>query len=793
MIRHSIKLAFRNLWKNRIYTLINIFGLVIGLITFTYIILWSKYELSYDKHYPKSNRVYRISVEINEPGGRKIHFARCSQNWINHIPDYFPEIESMTRFGLLRRTAIKLDDTRFYTDNAYYCDSTVFKVFGLEVNVGDPAFLLRDPGTMIISGNLLSKLPDHNIIGRDIELSGTQDTAFHKHEVNGIFNSLPKNSHFHPDVLIAFNNPNEYYGWAYYYVLLHKEVDINQLRNKTDVFMKKYVPEHQRKISKIHFQSVQDIHLHSHKDREIENNYSYQLVMTFLFIGFIVYLLAIFNFVNLNLSLNSNRLKGYIINRIVGAMKRDLFVQMLAESVLTILIAASVSVVFSFLFIQKSSPEFFQIRIHYLVGFLISVIILTSILVVIPSWIQLNSQKITTRSGLKIPERGTFNMFGLKRILVILQFSISIILIVSAIHIHRQNSFLMSNRLGTNSGPVLVIKGLNWIVKDRYFALKEQLLKSPYILDVTASSEEPSGRVRDAMDFDLSGFANEEKQLKLGVFVTDDNYLPFFNIPLVAGRNFSPYNKDQKKEDYILNETAVKYLGYESPDEVIGNDLKMKFPLDGIFHGGKVVGVTRDFNLSTMHHRIQPLAIFQKDIWFWNFIIKLDSASIQEGIQYTADSWNDLLPDYAFDYSFSDDLFLKAYEHEHNQASLSRILTLLAVILAVLGLFGLSSLMIEQRTKEIGIRKVNGASAGQIIVLLQRQFSIWVLLSFILGFPSAYLVMEKWGQRYAYNIPISIWIFLLAGIITVFLCLFTISWRSIQAARKNPVDTLRYE
>jgi putative ABC transport system permease protein len=279
----------------------------------------------------------------------------------------------------------------------------------------------------------------------------------------------------------------------------------------------------------------------------------------------------------------------------------------------------------------------------------------------------------------------------------------------------------------------------------------------------------------------------------LYVSPVDNNFFSFFNIGIMAGHNFTRDSRDSLHEEYIINETALHYLGYKDPSEVIGREFKPIFGIDGIFKGGTIVGVVKDFCYSTMKTRIKPLVFFQKPIWYWNFLVKIDSASTGEGVRYLKSVWDKVYPEYTFDYSFNDQSYDAAYKKEITQAKITNVFMVLAIIIATLGLYGLASISTEQRTKEIGIRKVVGAASKDIVFLLNREFTIWVGISVAIALPVAWYLMDRWSSAYAYHAALSWWIFALAGFSVILVAWITISYRTVRASLKNPVEVLRQE
>jgi putative ABC transport system permease protein len=382
---------------------------------------------------------------------------------------------------------------------------------------------------------------------------------------------------------------------------------------------------------------------------------------------------------------------------------------------------------------------------------------------------------------------------GLRKGLIIFQFALSIILISGSIYIHKQNNYLFNQRMGKEMGPVVVLPELNWSAKEKNFEFKNRLLQSHLIKNVTSSMEPPSGYIMDAMGFEMEGFNETEEEKMIYVFPVDDNYLDFYQIPVIAGENFSTYDSDSKKEEYILNESAMHFLGYENPENILGREFKLHFFIDSIFQGGIIKAVVKDFNLSPLHEKIKPLVLFQKPIWYGTMMIEIDPANIEESLSFIRTTWDRIFPEYFFDYRFSNDMYRASYQNEKIQSDLSKYFSFLAIFLASLGMFAMSTFMARSRIKEITIRKVNGADSLDIFYMLTRQFMNWIITSVILAVPAGWWVIMKWSENYPYKVNLSWWIFLISGIMALVFAWLSVLFQTIQASRQNPVEALRYE
>lgn len=776
--------------------------MTIGLTSVLVIFTWVFFELSYDTFYSDPDRIYRFTVEVQNENGYQSHFARCWQSWTRELPSHFPQIEKMAFLAPFRKTAVKMDQIKFNSNQVFQINPDAFNLFNIQLISGDLSSNLNQPNHVLISESIYQRFfKDKSITGERLELAGAFETKFRDYEISGIFRDFPRNSHIHPEIFVSYDDPQSYEGWAYIYLLLRKGTEISSILNNFQDFVKNY--ESQETISTLtpHLQPIQRIHLHSKKDREIEKNGDIRAVWLLMSIAALILLLSLINFIQFNLSLILRRKNQYRIQKILGGNFTQYSLSIVIETLITLLI----SFLFSFLLtlfianiLKQYLPALGASLIIPLAPFVLILFILCGVIILVPSllmmagWISspLHKNGMGSRTEAIVSKRPTYKRHtGL----VIFQFAISIILISGSLYIHKQNKYLLNQRMGKQMGPVVIIPDLNWSMKEKNFEFKNRLLSSHLIKNVTSSMEPPSGYVMDAMNFEMEGYEDLENEKSIFVFPVDDNFMDFYQIPILYGEDFQPYDPDLTREDYILNESAVKFLGFQDPAELIGRKFKLNFSIDSIFQGGVIRGIVKDFNLSPLHEKVKPLVMFQKPIWYGTLHIEIDKYAVEESLAFIHSTWDQYYPDYYLDYHFSDDLYRKAYGNEIIQSRISGILTVLSLLVASLGLFGLSSLITQVRTKEITIRKVNGAHSGDIFLMLSGNFLKWILLAFLLAVPVGWWIILKWSQHYPYRTEISWWIFAVAGILAIAIAWISISRQTLKAARKNPAETLRYE
>jgi putative ABC transport system permease protein len=807
MIKQNLKIALRNIFRNKLSSAINIFGLSLSIACFALIIFFIRYELSYDRFHANADQIYRFTLSVNKKSGYKAHFAKSAASWVKHFSDEFPEVEKMVTLIPYRQITLKVKEEKLSLDNSFYADSTLFNVFSIQLLQGDSNRVLSEPNNVVISESFALKYFDKdNPIGQSIINTGWydgKDWTNLNYTITGVFKDLPDNSHFHSDLFISksTNSLKNDNNWKYVYLLFNKGAKPDDFIKKFPAFLNKYNNEKDESETIVpHLQPITDIHLKSNKDREIEQNGNMTVIYIMALVALIILVISWVNYLNLSIAGIYSRGKSMILYKIHGSDKA-IFYHSFIES----LIITSISSYFAYILISLFFPsiknitgnvlneQIFQSALDTL-PWLIFIFASTLIIGCIPATYFIIKQRISLAPKKIIIRKTKNNPSALfRKALIIFQFTLTIILIISALIINYQSKFIINHQSGAKQDSVLVIKLFNQDILAKYTLLKSELLKSPYIEEVTASFEEPFGETMDAMGFETSGIKKENEDKILWVYVADDNYFKFNGVPIIAGTDFPPFNENLKKEYYILNESAVKELGW-TPEEAINKPFKLKFLYgDNIIYGGYISGVVKDFNVNTLHHEIKPFVFFQKKIWFWNLLIKIDMEHKELGMRYLNNKWNQISPNYPLSYKYNTDIFFQAYKKEITQSRLTGSLSFLAIIISCLGLFAISSIIIIQRTKEIGIRKVNGAKTSEIMIMLSADFTKNVIISIILACPIAWYAMNKWLQNFVYKTEISWWIFALAGVIALAIALLTISWQSWRAAAKNPIDALRYE
>ena len=794
----SLKLIIRNFFKVRSYAILNITGLGLCFASVFTIITWVKNEFDYDRQLPFPDRTYRLTFETNRSGNR-LHFARCWEPWISRMPSSFPQIEELVRLSPYRHTALKIGENKFYSDRIFATDSNFFKVFGTKISAGDPEQALKEPYSAIISSSLAERFfGETDPLGQTILYSGEYDTKMTLLTVKGIMEDSPERTHLHIDILTSFADPLQPPDWAYVYLLLNKGADKQELLSLMPEFIKKAEGDSESVSFKTFLQKVTDIHLHSNKDREVEPNGNITSIYLFVLVAVVLILISLTNYFNLNKSRIIALRKQLLIQKINGSGNRPIIMQSFAESSASVLI----SVLFAFLLINLLAKPINNIAsytvfesnikyISYIWFYIIAVIAISLITGSLPLMLNILRKKIII-NDLKEEISESINRRSSYGFLMAGQFFLAIVLLIVAITINMQKKYILGTSLGNMDPDIIAFRKLNWEIRGKYTSIKDRAIRDPLIKDVTASIEEPSGETADAMQVESPELDDAHKDNPLYTLVVEDNFLDFFDIPLLTGRNFSPFNSERKGEDYILNESALKKLGWTA-EEAIGRPFRVKFDVPDIIYGGTVVGVAEDFHFTTVKQEIKPYVLFQKPIFYLCIIVKIDGNRKDDAIQHLRTIWEEELPDYPFQYEFLSDLYRSSYSKELTQASMVSIFSILALLIICIGLYSVASLFVAQRTKEIGIRKVNGATVVNILLMLNTIFVKWFAIAFVVACPVAWYAMDKWLQNFVYKVGFKWWFLPAAGLIILLVVIMTVTVKSWNTATKNPSGSLRYE
>ena len=813
MFRNYTKIFFRKFRTQKLYSLINLSGLIIGMSCSLLIFLYVFHELSYDRYHSKSEQIYRVTQRASYPNGYNHHFARCPDNYINNLQNEFPEVETLIRFQHNLVTNMRVSDKKFIDKKTFKTDVNVFDVFDFELINGDSKTALQGPYSIVLTEKMAKKyFGSEDPLGKKINLSGSRENRFEDYTVTGIMRNLPEASHFQINFLISFRSPEDRAGWAYAYLQIKPNTDPNNLEQKFPDFIEKYAGEGNSENLFLHLIKLTDIHLHSHLAREIEPNGDILHVYIFSIVGIFILLVASINYMNLSTARSLERSKEVGIRKVLGASRKQLIGYFLTESLLFTAIAFFLSIilvwfllpVFNSLVGKSLQPNVGR----FILGFFLMALLTGVISGSYPAFVLASFQPIFTLKG-KIETAKLSGFFGKitnRRSLVVVQLISSIGLIACTLITFQQFNFFRNKKLGLNKDQIIAIQNIPNDVKSNYYLFKNELKQFNGVVDVSASMEVPSREIRDTGPIYAEGKKEGQNTIVIDIQSVDQNFMNFMEIDLVAGENFSPAvlnnsqfpqtdlvaHVNEKSRTYLLNETAVKAIGWGSPIEALGKQFTWGNAMFN-FQRGPIVGVIKDYHQESLRNKIDPVVFVYEPVFLNTILIKLNQNNIDQALSNINQKWNEIYPEYPLEYVFLDELFHQLYFSEKRQTQILSIFTGIAIFIAFMGIFGLAAYTAENRMKEIGIRKVLGASVLNILILFVREYLIFAIVAGVIITPFVWYVLEGWLKNFAYRIDIHIFIFLLATGITLLISILTVCFQSIRAALLNPVQTLRYE
>ncbi len=779
MLKNYIKIAIRNIIRYKGFSFINIFGLALGLAVFMLIMLWARDENSYDRFHQNADRLYRL-VGRAEIGEQTFQAVVTPGEFTPYLQENIPEIEEASRYRPMDEVLVKVGDTKFNERKFACADSSFFRLFDFKVISGNVEEALSSVEKIVLTESTAQRyFGDEDPIGQTLDIfNGGLITT-----VSAIVEDLPANTHFDFDLLTSmkllgpFDWGNHYFNG---YFLLSENTDPNFVVEKINERIKE---KDLGFDAHYYLQPIKDVHLKSNFDIDIANSTSEinNNVYIFTFIAFFILLIACINFMNLSTARSSKRAREVGVRKVVGAYRKNLMWQFLGESILF----AFLGMIMALVLIELLLPGFNQLTGKHLQLFagrnsalILQVLALTGITGIVaglyPSIFLSSFKPILVMKG-----QSTHHSAMLRRILVIIQFALSVILICGAIVVSSQLSFIQTKNLGFDKEN-LIYMGTVRGFQQNYDKFRQDVISLPEVENITLSSDILTNTIHLWGGFEWEGM-EDGKDYMLNVFTVDEHYLNTMNFEILQGRAFSPEFADSS--NYILNEAAVSYSGIQDP-------LGKKFSLNG--KEGNIVGIVKDFNFKSIRTTIEPLVI-QQGNYLQYMIARIQSSNLPESIEKIKSIWQKNYPDYPFELHFMDADFEKLYEAEQRTGKVFKYFTILAILISCLGLFGLASFTAEQRTKEIGVRKIMGASVQQIVGLLSFEYLKWLFIANLIAWPLAWYVMNEWLQNFAYKIHINLVYFLLAGIVTCAIALITVSFQTVRAANSNPVKALKYE
>jgi putative ABC transport system permease protein len=806
MIRNYLKIAWRSLLRNKSFSTINILGLSIGMAVCFIILLFVQDELSYDRFNTKANNIYRIVFKANINGG-KINESNVMPPVAQALQNDYPEVKEVTRLRTLGNPRVLLNGNQFTDASMVFVDSNFFNVFTIPFLQGNAKTALLHPHSMVISKALALKyFGNEDAIGKLIPFSKSNNSP--PFTVTGVFDKIPSNSHFHFDMFgsMASDPDAKSDSWMnsnyFTYTVLQNGYDHKKLEAKLPGMVEKYMgPQIQQSMgvtleqfrtkgNELGFalQPLTAIHLYANSSSEFEPGGDIRYVYIFSAIALFMLMIACINFINLSTAGATKRAKEVGVRKVMGSRKQDLVKQFLFESVLITALALCISAIL----VQMALPVFnelankklvfnFHLRpVIYLTGLGLLVSLLAGLY---PAFFLSSFKPIATLKGKFTPSGNTYNF---RSGLIVFQFFIAICLITGTIVVSQQMKFIQHTKLGYDKNQLLVLNN-TWALGKNERVFRDQLLNDPRIENVTISGYKPAGP-----SFNNNALAHpegrENQLMRTLEYKIDEQYIPTMGMQLVAGRNFSP-SMPTDSQAMIINETAARTFGWA--DDAVGKKLIREHTNRGHNVPYTIVGVVKDFHFKSLHETITPLLMVLYPET--GLIIKVKTKDIAGLLTSMKQQWMAFNPEEPFSWSFMDELYNKTYTAEQKTGQILNIFTVLIILVACMGLFGLATYTAQQRSKEIGIRKVLGASVTQVTSMLSKQFIKLVLIACIIAFPLSYWIMHQWLLDFAYRVQLSAWMFIVAALIAVLIALITVSVQSIKAALANPVKTLRSE
>jgi putative ABC transport system permease protein len=788
MIKNLLKTAVRHILKHFGYSALNILGLTIGITSSLFLIIYVTDEVSYDRYHEKADRIYRVSSKITETDDQFTWVVAQIPFGPQVVQDY-PEVQSFVRFINMPRALYKYEDKEFNEDAFYYADSTLFDIFTYKVISGDVRRALLEPNKIVLTERIAKKY-----FGKENPIGKTLSTGSSTFEVTGVIENVPNNSHFRFDALASRNNlPKQIGSWGnfgvYTYLLFPANFDIKtfeaKLKNMYDSYMKPIFGAMNINIE-YQLEPITRIHLYSTKAGEPEPTGSITYVYIFGIVAIFLILIAAMNYMNLATARSASRAREVGMRKVSGSQRGPLILQFLSESVIFTIIALVLSLVLLVILLPKFNSlagKAFDLHVVYSPVVLISMLSVILIVGILggsyPAFFLSRFSPLTVLKG-EITQGSAGSLF--RKVLVVIQFTASVVMIICTLVVFGQLNYLKNMDQGFDQKNVLGLQ-LNGPMTSKYRVLKQLLLEDPKIKYVTATNTpigEGSGKV-------LFNVETDQGMVQRGInfAVVDHDFIKTLGIKITSGRDFQRDMPSDTLRGVIVNETFAKRMNWTEP---IGK--KIQLYGDSSQVRGRVIGVMKDYHQTGMYNEIESLLLIYRlsnDVVY----VKVSDDDVKNTIQYIESKWKEIFPDQPFNYTFLSERFNRQFEADERRGLIFTLFTVLAILIACLGLFGLASYTVEQRTKEVGIRKVFGADNRTILGLIAKDFLILVSISILIAFPVAFYFMSKWLENYVYRNKLGASIFILSALLTIIITFFTISFKAYQASVMNPAQSIK--
>jgi len=803
LLPNFLKITLRNFNKHKGYSVINITGLAIGLACCILIFFYVSAELSYDKFHTQGEQIYRLSTTVQSPQSdtpQKIPTVGWPVG--RYLADNFPEVEELTYIRSYPDYSIKHDGQYFFED-MMHADASFFDLFSFSLIEGNPETALSDPYSIVITQELKNKFfGNQSAIGQQLILSDSISFT-----VTGVAQNIPDNSHIQFDVLISFStlkaqnsqfSTNE--GWMNVnminYVRLNEKVDPSSFQQKTASIYNEEMGKQIKQMGydvALRMEPLQDIYLRTEFGNQLGPVSNINYVYLLSIIGFFILGIACINFMNLATARSTERAREVGIRKVVGSDKKTLISQFMTESVLISFFALVVAL----LLISQFLPQFNSLtgkEFHLsaflspwmIAGYLLFTIFVGILAGLYPAFVLSGYQPLEVLNSYQINARGGTRF---RKVLVVFQFAISCVLIACTLIVKNQLDFMQNQNLGFQKEQVVTLdarRAPGDVMDTRYSTIKQELLRNPAVESASAAFATP-GRTGWSGQIAYPGTGSSEDAINTEYLAVDFDYIKTLNLEVVAGRNFSKDFQTDAGDALIINETAVEAFGWKNPENAVGKEIKSPSG----FPAGSVIGVVKDYHHHGLEQQIPPLVMDIQPNFYRFFVLRFEPGATQSVIDHMESTWNQFFPGYSFDYFFLDQDFARQYRDEQRLGRIFTIFSVLAIFIACLGLVGLAAFAARKRSREIGIRKVLGATAQNVVMLLAKDFLLLVGMAFLVAAPVSYYAMQQWLQQFPYRTDLGIGVFALTAIILLSIAVVSVLWQSLRAALQNPVNSIR--
>lgn len=799
MITSHLTIAWRNILRNKTYSFINLMGLSVGICCFLLLFLFVKDELGYDRYNAHSDRIFRLNrTFLSNDGTPSLNLAHVAPPFGPLMKEDFPQVQEAVRL-FTTSALIRRGEMIFKEDDIYAAEENLFKVFDFRILKGNAENALAEPFSIMLSQPMAEKyFGREDPVGQVLRVDNQVD-----YKVTGVFEPLPSQSSFHPRFLASFSTLKDerVYGaerlrtdWGNnsfsLFLLLEPGADPAAMEKAFPAFQNKHIGSNTSSYSVLSLTRLTDIHLHSHRDTELEANSDIRYVYYFSAIALFILLIACINYMNLTTARASRRAREIGLKKVMGVGRPRLIRQFIGESALFTILALIFGLIMTWLalpYLNGFAGKSISLSMLLTPVSLVSLVIFVAFVALLSgsypafyltSFQPVNILKGSLASGIKNGRA--------RQVLVVLQFSIAVLLTGCTIVVYKQLQYMQDFDLGYSKDQVIVFR--NGETQSPFSTIRHDLLSSSQVLEAGRSSRIPTGRLLDSWDGKVKrGDSLVPAAITVKMLSIDDHFIPSYQIKMAAGRNFSPQFATDSVSGFILNETAADMLGWKDPKDAIGNT----FVYGDI--NGAIVGVVKDYHFESLHQRIPPLVMLMNERNPRWVSVRIKGSQVPAAISHLESVWKTHFPDQPFNYDFLDNRYARLYALEKTQQTLLGIFASIAILISCMGLLGLSMYMAELRVKEIGIRKVLGATSAHIVQLLSFSYLKLVLVAILIAVPVTWAVMNQWLQDFAYRTEIRWYLLAFSGLLAILVAFATVSWQAIKAAAANPVESLRNE